>query len=276
MYSRVPKTLFALAVILNLVFSIDWVNAQIVKEGLVSYWPLDEAYIKGKRVVDFQGDNDGETNADPEAVEGMIGEALKFDDKNDCIVVPDSASLDVNSKITVEAWIKPATFISQYPGIVCKWDWGSGNRSYALYLQNSQNPWFMISDNGAYIGGNYECISPMPLSTDKWYHLAGVYDGSKLMLYVDGIKVCEKDLKAEIFSGTAELSIGASMNGGAVATDEIFNGIIDEVRIYNNSLTEAEVKQNYESRELATVEPAGKLSSTWGKIKTLWIMKIRS
>jgi hypothetical protein len=126
----------------------------------------------------------------------------------------------------------------------------------------------MISDNGTYIGGNYECISPAGLLADKWYHLAGVYDGAKLLLYVDGVKVCENDLKAEIFSGTAKLSIGSSMNGGTVAMDEIFNGIIDEVRVYNSPLTEAEVKQNYESRELAAVEPAGKLSLTWGEIKT--------
>ena len=269
MFSKTLTIFFLPAILTFIVLSTNWVSAQIVKEGLVSYWPLDESYVKGKEIKDFQRNNDGETNADPEAVEGMIGEALKFDDKNDCIVVDDSASLDITSKITVEAWIKPATFTSQYPGIVCKWDWGGANRSYALYLQNFTNPWFMISDNGTYIGGNYECISPTPLLVDKWYHLAGVYDGSKLMLYVDGVKVCEKDIKAEIFSGAAKLSIGASMNGGVVATDEIFNGIIDEVRVYNKPLTEAEIQQNYQSRELATVKPAGKLSLTWGEVKTL-------
>jgi len=258
-----------LIVILAIMPGMYLADAGIVKESLISYWPLDKAYIEGKRVKDFQGNNHGELDGNPEVVEGKVGEAIEIDDKDDCVVIADSESLDIISEITVEAWIKPAELTTQYPGLVCKWDWGTGNRSYALYLQNFRNPWFMISDSGAYIGGNYECISPTALSTDTWYHLAGVYDSSKLMLYVDGAKVCEKDLKAEIFKGNAKLSIGASMNGGMVATDEIFNGVIDEVRIYNKPLTAEEIKQNYESRELAEVNPGKKLSITWGAIKTL-------
>lgn len=267
MYGNSIKVFIILLMVFILIFSAGYVSAQIVKEGLVSYWPIDRKFMDGKKVKDLQGANHGETSGEPEIVDGIVGQAIKIDNKSDCILVADSQSLDITKGITVEAWIKPIALTIQYPGLVCKWDWGANSRSYALYLYAFKRPWFMISDTGAYIGGNYDCISTTELVADEWYHFAGVYDGSKLMLYVNLVKVCETDLKTAIFKGSAGLSIGASTNGGAIASDEIFNGLIDEVRIYDRPLTEPEIERNFESRELAAVKPAGKLSLTWGRIK---------
>ena len=65
---------------------------------------------------------------------------------------------------------------------------------------------------------------------------------------------------------TAPVYLGAGNNRGNA--EGFFNGIIDEVRIYNRPLTDAEILQNFESKTGLSVEPAQKLPTVWGALKT--------
>ena len=65
--------------------------------------------------------------------------------------------------------------------------------------------------------------------------------------------------------------LGGELTGWYLAqdgnTNGYFVGAMDEVRIYNRALTDAEVQQNFESKGMAVVEGGGKLSAAWGAIK---------
>ena len=101
---------FVLAVIATVFMSANLAQAQFVDSGLVSYWPLDRASIKGKTVEDVWGKNDGTIAGNPQIVAGKIHEAMKFDAKNnDYVECGNDKSLDLAEEITIEVWTKPST-----------------------------------------------------------------------------------------------------------------------------------------------------------------------
>jgi hypothetical protein len=83
-------------------------------------------------------------------------------------------------------------------------------------------------------GENVEGEAPLPLG--EWSHLAGVYDGVSLRIYVNGKPVGNKRCPKPPSAGRGPLVIGASPNGS-----NRFEGMIDDVEVYNRALTETEV-----------------------------------
>ena len=103
------------------------------------------------------------------------------------------------------------------------------------------------------------------LEDKSWVHLAYVYDGKtkKQLLYVNGEPENEVDHpEDEVGKGEKPLWIGTLNQGYAQA----WNGLIDEVRIWSTVLTEDEIKLSM-TGELLPVQPYGKATTTWGRIK---------
>jgi hypothetical protein len=76
-----------------------------------------------------------------------------------------------------------------------------------------------------------ERIWGVKVAANTWAHLAATYDGTTIRLYVNGVQVATGAQTAAISTSTSALAIGANFYG------EYFNGLIDEVRIYNRALT---------------------------------------
>ena len=74
-------------------------------------------------------------------------------------------------------------------------------------------------------------------ATGAWTHLAVTYDGANLRLYVNGVQTASRALTGSIVTTTGLLKIG-----GNAVSGEWFNGLIDEVRIYNRALTAAQIQ----------------------------------
>ena len=98
--------------------------------------------------------------------------------------------------------------------------------------------------------------------TQKWYHIAGVRDGTKLTFYVDGESKGEyTDIPANINQGADTLYIGKSPKYRAATFH------LDELYIFDRAISAAEVV-GIKDGQLLPVEPKDKLSTTWGKLKT--------
>ena len=228
------------------------------------YFPFDEG--TGNTAKDLSGNNNHGDIDGAKWVNGKIGEALSFDGGSDSVRVADSGSLDVTS-ITIEAWIKPENNLvagsMADSGIVHKWNPGG----YLLYMENMwgtsslylphANLYVRSGEHTEWEGG-------------VWYHLAATYDENTGIgkSYVDGV------LKSDIAEDGATRAKGAAF-GPLEANDndlligkynDTFNGIIDEVVIYNRVLTEEEIKQDMKG-VLFAVSPAGKLTTTWASVK---------
>jgi hypothetical protein len=174
----------------------------------------------------------------PTWVAGKYGTALQMDGIDDYITVPDDVSLEP-SLITLEAWVK-----SSNPGGSNRYIVGKGARlctasSYAFYTRGGglyfyiYNPSYGYKLSPGYGSGIWD---------GQWHHIAGTYDGSTLRLYVDG---------TEVGSGA---STTIDIGYGLPTTDDLimgkyggtchlpFRGAIDNVRIWDNALTECEIQ----------------------------------
>lgn len=89
--------------------------------------------------------------------------------------------------------------------------------------------------------GFFSAMSPTPISVNQWHHLVGVYDGSNVSLYVDGVLAARTAASGYLVADSNNLAIG-TLDGNALAS---FNGVIDEVQIYGVGLTASQVQSVY-------------------------------
>jgi len=231
-----------------------------VTDGLVSYWTFDN--VKNSIVEDAWGKNDGTIQGDPKMVVGKVGNALEFDGKKDYIEVPDSDSLDITDEITVEAWVKPdeaAGYGATFRTIAAKDKHAS--QPYGFYWDSTNGELeFVVNDASDRLTVAYDYNGKV----GTWVHLAATYDGAGIKIYVDGDVIGSKAYSQKLFVDDGILCIGRDPDFGS---DRYFPGVIDELRIYNRALTEAEIQRNFGSKGLAVENPSDKLTLTWGQIK---------
>lgn len=227
--------------------------AQIVEDGLVSYWHLDDLDVK-----DAVGKNDGEVIGKPKLVDGKYGKALEFNGQTDSVTFDNEGFPTENSAMTWSAWFKrevgdggAVQYIATY-GIAgcCGQFFGIGTRNGDKVFMTQ---W----------GAHFDVIGPV-ISFDEWHYIAAVYDGNQNdIIYLDGKVVTEKKLTEEpTVVNDRSGAIGSNPDQG-----EKFEGFIDEVGLYDRALNADEVLQNYETNLLFAVNPAEKLTTTWGNIK---------
>jgi len=192
--------------------------------------------------------------------EGKIEEALEFNGKSDFIDCGNDESLNLTDAITIEVWIKPKSAGEGGPnaGPVCKAEAGVAPWSWQLRYNAPGS--FMGFQFNANPGGSTWISVQERLSAGEWYHIAGTFDGKEIICYLNGVEK-QKGKIAAISGGAGTFFIGQD---GWV---NVFNGVIDEVRIYNRGLDENEIKQNYKSISQLAVELTDRLAVTWSKIK---------
>ena len=159
----------------------------------------------------------------------------------------DTAVLDITGDMTIEGWIKEESQPSspnQMP-LLSKRRYDTQNRSYGFGVRNNGGQMTLyidISDDGS---GKTLGEVNWSHSTGTWYHIAVVYDASEgsADFYVDGVPQGSTvtGLDTLIHSGTADLLIGASNSN---SPSDFFDGKIDEVRMWDDIRTEAEIDDN--------------------------------
>ena len=104
-----------------------------------------------------------------------------------------------------------------------------------------------------------------PLPEKEWVHVVGVWDSEKLHIYMNGDLQNSADASGAPWASPEEVYLGADPGCGRRCQ---WNGIMDEVVIFNVALSESEVKSLGSGIEGAlAVDAAGKTTTTWGKIK---------
>jgi hypothetical protein len=173
-------------------------------------------------------------------VPGKVGNALSFDGIDDWVTVTDGAAgtpLDLTTGMTIEAWVLPSA-MSGWETVVLK-ELGVNLLSYALYA-NDGAPLGGFNGPAGYvrIGLADNAVQGVgPLSTTEWTHLATTYDGTMQRLYVNGVEVGARAQTGSMPVGNQPLRIG----GNASFAGEFFEGLIDEVKVYNRALSASEI-----------------------------------
>ncbi|MBV6627277.1 MAG: DUF4114 domain-containing protein [Rivularia sp. (in: Bacteria)] len=155
-----------------------------------------------------------------------FNKALDLDGSNDYVEIANESNFDITNEITVEAWIKVDNFDKAWQAIVTK-----GDTNWRLHRYQSTNKIdFAISGIG-------NVFSDIEVNDGEWHHVAGVYDGTKLQIIVDGVSK-EVSVSGSISNSAYKVRIGEN----AQQTGRNFDGQIDEVRIWDKARTETEIQ----------------------------------
>ena len=226
------------------------VNPFNLSKGLVSYWHFDESSWNGTagEVKDVMGNNNGTAANNANVSSGVHGSAASFDGDSQYVSIGNDSSLNP-SLITLSAWVNVNTDGGNYKGIVTKWNSSSTIKtSYMLRLGYCySNELMFYINNGSSTYGTYACSQSNNLAANKWYHVAGVFNGTDLKLYINGTLVYFYTTRVvgSINASIANVYIGQYDDS---QNRYRFPGSIDEVMIYNRSLTDDEIKSLYNSR----------------------------
>ena len=196
---------------------------------------------------------------------GKFGNALSFNGTSSAVTIADSNSLDLTGGMTLEAWVKPAVTMSAYRTVVVKEQ--PGNLVYGLYANSDTNrPEAQVTVTSPRL-----LAGTTQLPAGSWSHLAATYDGTTERLYLNGTQISTLAISGSILTSTGNLKIGGNSIWG-----EWFNGLIDEVRVYNRALSAAEIgadmNSSISSPDTTPPSAPGTLTATGGlgQINLTW------
>ncbi len=166
---------------------------------------------------------------------GRFGTALSFDGTNDFVSLGNPAGLNLAGEITLMAWVNPTVT--------------TGLRDILAhgYTLSPPGTVFLRINNGQYEAGSWDGTNHLvaaaipPGDAGNWVHLAGVYDGAAWRLYRNGSLVGTGVDPVGAVSVSGDWAVGARGGG----TERFFNGLIDEVAIYDRAMAATEVAALY-------------------------------
>lgn len=227
-----------------------------VEEGLVAYFKFEEA--SGRDIVDASGsEHDGETVGDADRVEGKFGKGMQFDGEASYATVP-AGTLGTFEAATMTAWVKVFAMPSTNSYNIVGMTSGPGAGFYLELYNGTLAAWQCGPNLNASLA--YTAV-------DEWHHLAAVYTGTEILIYIDGVQRAKG-------AGTNLPDVNGMplmISGNHAETDNFggsLDGIVDEVRIYDRALEADEIEDTMEeSTGGAAVAPVDKLSTTWAEVK---------
>ncbi|MFX0167012.1 MAG: DUF2341 domain-containing protein, partial [Candidatus Hodarchaeota archaeon] len=172
---------------------------------------------------------------------GKIDGGLIFNDENEaCVNVSDDNSLDLNSDMTISAWIKTSDNEPDVEVVITKWSLNPPNQNYWLGKLNN-------SDFAFYVDSNQNVSINLNLINDNnWHYVVGVADStnSLLRIYLDGIQRNTASYSGSSQTGNHYLNIGRS--SGII--EQEWNGKIDEVRVVDVAHPAAWIATEYNNQ----------------------------
>jgi len=216
------------------VISIINVVTSVSNADMVGLWEFDFGIAN-----DSCNDHHGKLVGNPNWETGRIGGAFLFDG-DDYVVLPNESQFHFADAMTVACWIKVKAFDQPRQAIVSKGTWKLVRAMNTNTLAFQCNG---VTLNNEEAVNNRGVEGNVNVNDDQWHHIAGVYDGSKIYLYIDGI--LDKSLMAsgKIANRKHNVCIGRDANTEKRARN--FRGWIDDVAIFDNALSEKEIARLY-------------------------------
>lgn len=207
---------------------------------MIAWWKFDR--IEGRIAVDSSGSGlDGKLLGDAQIIsDPERGNVLSLDGDGDYVNCGNNPAFDITNSITVTAWVNITKVPIIWTGIVTK-----GDSAWRLSTVKSERKFhFAVTDwnvGANWVDGNRSTL------TGEWHHVCGTYDGANIRLYVDGME----DPNSPMAN-----SRGITTNGEPVYIGEnsekpgrLWNGLIDDVRIYSYALSQDDIKALYAGQE---------------------------
>ncbi len=202
--------------------------------GLVGQWSFNET--SGTIAYDSSGfGNHGTMYSSTTPTYLVSNNTLNLDGSDDYVDCGNDESLDITEAITIEAWIKPIGLHS--PSNLGSIVYMGGNAPRYYHDDTTKTLYVRFQTTNDDITRE---LSANLIPMNEYHHTAITYNGINLVSYVDGIPRATYPASGSIVSpGSGATRIGV------YGSTHFFNGLIDEVRIYNRALSAEEIQATY-------------------------------
>jgi hypothetical protein len=219
-----------------------WVAADL-NTGLIAIWAM-RTNTSTTVVTDEYGTNTGVIVGSPAfgAAYGVRDAGVLLNGSSQYISEVDAwFDGSVSNSLTIGGWFKPANLTELGVGIFVKYDITSNQRSFRLFSSQGKLVAQFGASNGTF-QGEYSSTAVV-LTSNVWAHVALVYGGSEVKLFVNGLSVSGSvisgTIPSSLFNSTSPFRVGYAVNNA------YFPGSVDEVAIWNRALSSNEVFQIY-------------------------------
>lgn len=238
--------------------------------NLISEWKLDGSGVAdgGAATTSYtqdtwSGGNNGTLSATPPTVRTgtncVSGSCLQFDGSSNYVDFGNKSVFNIANALTVSVWVKPVLAKSNAYIFAKGWQ-----DQYDLYLNSTNNVVFTLV-NSTSPDIHLSLVSLSRLSLNVWYNIACTFDGSVAKIYLNGVLSNNQNWNYAITTSVQTLKIGVTNTG----YDTWFNGLIDEVRMYNAAMPTSQIKEQYyaglgsllASGQIGPQEYAGRIDS---------------
>jgi len=207
----------------------------------VGIWNFDEGV--GVTATDASGySNDGAISGATYTTDTPTGKgyALDFDGESDYVACGNNDSLNnISDAIAIQAWVYPRNN-SSYEYIVSNdRDCCGSYKGYSVSIMGGRLR-FQVWDDSSL---NHSLTDDQSISLNNWHHVAAIFDGNKMKIYIDGKFRKEMNFSGKIGTPASyDLAVGGMGMNPAVYS---INGLIDDVRIYEQAMSSAQIRKLY-------------------------------
>jgi RHS repeat-associated protein len=225
--------------------------------GMVSWWAGEQS------AEDLVDGNHGELMGGTTFASGLVGKAFRFDGINGYVKVPRAPNLDMGSAVTLDFWMKadPGNPMDRCCQGLVNTDF------YDVEISGGYDPRIGVnfairSDTGPIVHSSDLAGGGYPVAPGEWHHVAGVYDGAYVKLFIDGRLVAQTPHAGNISAmlPNSFFSIGSEdgrTNCPSCIQTRYFKGMIDEVHLFDRALTAAEVDAVFAGGTSGACRPGG-------------------
>ncbi len=183
--------------------------------GGFGQWHFDDCSPSSNFLIDSSGMGANAQHALGAAcVPGISGLGVQFRTSKDVVQVPDEPQFTVSNNIGVAAWVHPNTVTGNQPIVVKRLN---SDTAFSLGVHNGNIEMSVVLASGTTV------ISRAPIAAGVWTHVAGMYDGTFVFLFINGQQF------GQVFGGGGLHNVFAPLRIGATSQTQLFDGIIDEV-----------------------------------------------
>ncbi len=205
---------------------------------LMASWKFQQQYINGNVVDDVSENNHTGTITGTVNID-VNPESLVLDGTSNYVTVAD-APLPTRD-ITLEAWVEVTQPVN-WAGIV----------NYIQDNSTVEHGWFLGQNNGAFVfgisNGSFKYLSAnQGFIVGQWYHVAATYDGTQMVIYINGVEAGTIQQTGNISYQTSEFRIGSYKDDNE---QYLWNGKIAQVSVYNQALSSSVIQSHFNQRKL--------------------------
>jgi hypothetical protein len=187
------------------------------------FWHFDDCSPNSHFLTDSSGFGaNAQQPLTAACVPGLSGQGVQIRTQKDVIQVPDEPQFTVDDRVAVAAWVFPNTVTGNQPIIIKRLN---NQTSFSLGIHNGNIEMSVVLTTGTTV------ISRAPIAAGTWTHVAGMYDGTFVFLFINGQQF------GQVFGGAALRNVFAPIRIGATTQAQHLDGIVDEVFVSTQNIS---------------------------------------